>query len=182
VVKSLKWQVERKQRSTVDPWITFSKWGRPNLFLSLLLDCCLFPCHSSPGALQLALLSPLPICRNFMSISVAVICSRSGADCWVPLQFLLLFVVIILRESWERQVVRCVFCCCWIQIFFWKLEICVIHVCVFYLVVCVLKFEGEVHELKSLHHMFPIEYPCVISFALCARIRTFLAGVVSRIW
>jgi hypothetical protein len=46
----------------------------------------------------------------------------------------------------------------------------------------VLKFEGEVHELKSLHHMFPIEYPCVISFALCARIQTSLAGVVSRIW
>jgi hypothetical protein len=60
-VKSLRWQVEREQRSTVDPWITFSKWGRPNLFLSLLLDCCPFPCHSSPGALQLALLSPLPI-------------------------------------------------------------------------------------------------------------------------
>jgi hypothetical protein len=118
VVKSLRWQVERKQRSTVDPWITFSKWGRPNLLLSLLLDCCPFPCHSSPGALQLSLLSPLPICRNFMSIFAAVICSRSGADCWVPLQFLLLFVVVILRESWERQVVRCVFCFCWIHFFF----------------------------------------------------------------
>ncbi len=70
------------------------------------------------------------------------------------------------------------------SLFFRKLEIYVIRVCVFYLVVCVriLKFEGEVHELKSLHHMFPIEDPCVISFALCARIRTSLAGVVSRIW